>query len=251
MLIFLALSVCGSEAVPLPNTIPSILPRSNSSITIVTQGWTPSGVGRGTIDIVWTCLITIFLCSWSLICLQVPSEKDTPPSVLWRRAWLTCLCGLGPEFMFQLALGQWISARQSVKDFHEAGFPKWTIKHAFYADSGGFKLHTADNFTIPVDAKQVLYLIEHDYINCPTTTVEEIDDKNKVDMILRFLSSAQTLWFCVVVIARAAQNLVITGMELTTAAFILCSFATSFCWRNKGADVTLSVQLETKSKEIS
>ncbi|KUJ17412.1 uncharacterized protein LY89DRAFT_684463 [Mollisia scopiformis] len=249
ILILLAFQVHGFYAVPIPNATCTLPPSSNSSLSL-TQGWTPSASGRGTIDIVWSCAVTMFLCSWSVLCLQVPSEKDTRFDILWRRCWLTFLCALGPEFTLQLAMGQWSSARQSVKDFHASGFTEWTMKHAFYANSGGFKLRTPDDFTIPIDAKQLLYLINHNYIAYPTLSVQDIEDKNKVDLLLRLISNAQTIWFCITVVARGAEGLVITGMELTTAAFILCSFGTSFCWWNKGADVAVSVKLETTSTMV-
>ncbi|KAH9215571.1 hypothetical protein DL95DRAFT_425000 [Leptodontidium sp. 2 PMI_412] len=139
---------------------------------------------------------------------RIPAKTDSHFDILWRRAWLTALCALGPEFTFQLALGQWSSARQSCRDFHAAGYNKWTMKHAFYADSGGFFLYKPDFKPVPIDAKQLLYLTEHKYT----------------------ISVGQILWFSVTVIGRRAQGLFVSGLELTTAAFILCSFGTSFCW---------------------
>jgi hypothetical protein len=126
------------------------------------------------------------------------------------------------------------------------------MKHAFYVDSGGFFLHTPDFKPIPIDAKQLLYLINHKYVDYPTLSEEDIDDKNKVDILLRLISVAQVLWFSVTVIARGVQGLVITGMELTTAAFILCSFGTTYCWWNKAADVIVpgSLYTETTMAEI-
>ena len=68
---------------------------------------------------------------------------------------LPALFALGPEFTFQLALGQWQSARQSVRDFHASKFPDWTMKNAFYAESGGFLLRTFIFKPIPIDARQL------------------------------------------------------------------------------------------------
>lgn len=231
-----------------PILYPRILHAVSSNATEeITTGWTSSPNNRGTIDIIWSCIVTMFLCSWSVLCLQIPSKRDTKFDLLWRRAWLTALCALGPEITMQLALGQWSSARQSVRDFHASEFTDWTMKHAFYADSGGFFLHTPDFKPIPIDAKQLLYLINHKYIKYPTITEQDIDDKNKVDILLRIISVGQTIWFSATMFARAAQGLVITGMELTTAAFILCSFGTTFCWWNKGADVTTPIPLVTET----
>ncbi|RFU24880.1 hypothetical protein B7463_g11462, partial [Scytalidium lignicola] len=222
-------------------------PAHIASTQASTQGWTPSPNGRGSIDIIWSCVVTMFLCSWSALCLQLPSRTDSQFDILWRRSWLTALCALGPEFTFQLALGQWCSARQSVRDFHASGITSWTMKHAFHADSGGFFLRTPDFREIPIDAKQLLYLINHQYIKDPELTENDIDGKNRVDVLLRLISIGQILWFCVTLIARGAQGLFITGMELTTAAFILCSFGTTFCWWNKGADIAVPETLTSET----
>jgi hypothetical protein len=121
------------------------------------------------------------------------------------------------------------------------------MKHAFYADSGGFFLCTPDFKPIPIDAKQLLYLINNEYIEYPNFTEKEIDDKNKMDVLIRFVSVAQILWFTVTIIARGAEGLVVTGIELTTAAFVLCSLGAIFCWWNKGADVGVPEKLYTKT----
>jgi hypothetical protein len=102
------------------------------------------------------------------------------------------------------------------------------MKHAFYANLGGFFLCTLDFKPIPLDAKQLLYLINCKYINYPVYTEKEIDDKNKMDVLIRFVSVIQILWFTVITIARAAEGLVITGLELTTAAFVFCSLGAIF-----------------------
>lgn len=48
-------------------------------------------------------------------------------------------------------------------------------------------------------------------------------------------------------IARAAQGLVITGLELTTAAFILCSLGVTYCSWGKGADITVPEIITTST----
>ena len=201
------------------------------------QGWTPQPNGRGTWDIIWSCGLTMFLCSWSILCLNVPGPEDTRFKVLRRKLYLTALGFLGPEFTFQTALGQWRSARQSTRDFHASGYTQWTVRHAFFADMGGFILHTRDWKPFPIDAKQLHYLITNGYVSFPTLDQRIIADKNKVDGLLRIITLCQILWFIVNISGRAAQNLAITCGELTTAAFIICGVGTSFCWAYKPADL--------------
>ncbi|KAH8594340.1 hypothetical protein B0O99DRAFT_652886 [Bisporella sp. PMI_857] len=240
----LALLVASLNALPISD-VDSAEPLATNTTDTLSVGWVSSSPTRGTVDIIWTCTITMFLCSWSVQCMQIPGKEDSRFDIIWRRCWLTALCALGPEFTFQLALGEWASARQSVNDFHASGLSHWSMKHAFFADSGGFFLCTPDFKPIPIDAKQLLYLVNRKYIECPMLSKKMIDDKNKMDVLLRFLTIAQTIWFIATVIARHEQGLVVTGMEVTTAAFILCSFGTTFCWWHKGADVVMPEMLTT------
>lgn len=71
----------------------------------------------------------------------------------------------------------------------------------------------------------------------PKLTKRDISDKNKIDGVLRFITICQTLWFVINISARAGQNLAIATAELTTGAFVLCTYATMFCWAHKPADI--------------
>ena len=167
---------------------------------------------------------------------------------------MTALAFLGPEFIFQIALGQMVSARQSVRDFRAAGYDhnRWTMTHAFYADMGGFLLKPRDWVEFPIDAKQLHYLVTKGYTKIPEISRSEIADKNKVDGLLRFLTLCQILWFIINMAGRASEHLVITCGELTTAAFIVCSIGTTLCWLHKPADVVTSetIEIEASMSEI-
>lgn len=158
-----------------------------------------------------------------------------------RKLWLVGLAMAGPEFVFQSSLGQWCSARRSIKLFRSLGITDWTIAQGFYLDMGGIMLRTVDFPDIPIDARQLHYLISRGYV-CyadvePFVDARNIEQKNKVDSLVRVFTIVQTLWFVVTVAARAVQGLAITTLELTTLAFIICSLGTFFCWYHKPADV--------------
>ena len=244
ILIFLTLHVIIASSKPLAiRTNPT---QANHNETFQPkQGWTPSPDGRGTWDIVYGCGLTMSLCSWSILCLNVPGPKEKWLKVTLRKLGLTVIGFLGPEFIFLSALGQWYSARCSVTDFHASGYTQWTMSHAFFADMGGFVLRTGDDCSFPVDAKQVHYLVTKGHIKYPELDKRIIADKNKVDGLLRLITVCQTLWFVVSVSGRAYQHLTITCGELTTAAFIVCSMATTFCWYHKPADLKTSEVIKT------
>ena len=229
------------------NSTSSVLP-SNATTASSNTGWTPQPDGRGTMDIIWSCAFAMFLCSWAILCLNVPGPDDTSLGMFHRRLWLTALAFLGPEFILQIALGQWLSARRSVKDFHASGYTQWTMSHAFFADMGGFVLQTRDWVPFPIDAKQLHYLILKGHVEYPTITKQKIKDKNKVDHLLRLITIVQIFWFVLNTLGRAIQHLAITCLELTTAAFIVCSLGISICWFHKPADIMTAETIESNSR---
>jgi hypothetical protein len=83
-----------------------------------THGWVPQPDGRGTLDILSSCLITIFLCCWTSVCANIPGRSDTLMERFWDKLNLACLGIMGPEFLFTLAMAQWISAQHSVEVSH-------------------------------------------------------------------------------------------------------------------------------------
>ncbi|ERF70383.1 hypothetical protein EPUS_05202 [Endocarpon pusillum Z07020] len=169
--------------------------------------------------------------------VNVPNPRSTNSQILMRKLYLVALCVIAPEIIFQAVLGQWLSSHRSVKLFCEAGHPDWNMRHGFYADMGGFHLQCPDWKSFPVDAKQLHYLVVHKYVEYPQLQDSHIQDKNKVDGMLRLITFIQALWFIANVIGRASQGLAITVLELSTSAFVIFSVATAICWMRKPADV--------------
>lgn len=153
------------------------------------------------------------------------------------------MCALGPEFLLFLAIAQWESASRSLHEFHRLGHTEWSMKHAFFADMGGFVLSTGDGVTFPLTAKQLHYLLVEGYIKEAVfeqkvmLSKRVIDDKNKTDSLVRALTILQILWFVVNCIARVAQALTVTTLELTTLGFIVTTVAVSFFWAHKPSDI--------------
>ncbi|PQE17816.1 hypothetical protein CJF31_00005565 [Rutstroemia sp. NJR-2017a BVV2] len=190
----------------------------------------------------------MILCSWSILCLNIPDPDETLVQSICRRTWLTALGFLGPEFILQAALGQWASAKQSVKDFKDAQIGEWEMTHAFFSNAGGFVLKPANSETVvPLNARQLLYLVKKNRItlDSPEEIKKTIKDRNKSDGILRAITLIQTTWFVINFITRLIEHLPVSGLEITTVAFMFCALGTSICWWNKPADVTTSIILES------
>ena len=117
------------------------------------------------------------------------------------------------------------------------------MKHAFFADMGGFMFRTNDDVKFLLDGKHILWLLEHQAIS--VTQFERdflqysklIDDKNKSDVFVRVIAVAQALWFCINIIARGVQKLTVTTLETTTIGIIVDSILAYYIWRHKPANV--------------
>lgn len=232
-------------------------------MTALLYGWVPQPNGRGTLDIIQNCLLTIFLCSWSVLFLNLPANGYTDYKLLKTKLRWMLFTILFPEMMTGIAAEQWRSARQSVKSFHglrqrweeslqsESACENktslvrntaalkccpWTMRHAFFADMGGLHLQCEDFVPFPIDSQQLLYLVEKEHVPYPDLKIEAIWDKNKADGFARALTLVQITWFFVQCVGRSVQHLDLTTFELSTLSFIFCTTITFFFWRHKPLD---------------
>lgn len=160
---------------------------SNSTNDEGTRGWVAQSNDRGTFDIVVSCAITIFLCIWTTVCVNVPAPERGTWSIFRDRLYMFYLGLAGPEIILWLAAGQYCSARVSVKLFSKSNLADWTIKHAFLADMGGIHLQVPDVKSFPINGKQLHFLVTNNYIAYPKITTTEINDKNKSDGLSRYM----------------------------------------------------------------
>ena len=232
----------------------------------LTHGWIPQPDGRGTLDIVQSCLVTLFLCSWSVLFLNIPAEREGALGFLAKKArWMLFTVSF-PEVLTGIAAEQWRSACQSVEDFSQLAHQwesasasensenlsrfrnsPWTMRHAFFADMGGLLLDCPDFTPFPVDGHQMLYLVEKNYLDYPDVREITIRDKNKADGFARALMLVQIAWFSIQCIGRGVQHLALSTFELSTLAFIFCTMNTFFFWRHKPLDVETPILLRCKT----
>ena len=208
------------------------------------QGWIEQPNYRGTFDILWTSLITIIISTYTMLCLNVPVQKDSNLRLVGRRLLWMFLGIIGPEFVLIYAAGQWSRAKWSAKAFKEE-HPEWHMRHAFFADMGGFVLHTRDEIVFPVNAIQLRWLVRHKYVEFPKITRRELWDKSKQDTFTKVITAFQVDYMIIQCAARAAQRLTITTLELNVLAIVVCSLMTSYAWLHKPADVSTPTHIHT------
>jgi hypothetical protein len=218
---------------------------SHSTVSKVrVQGWVEQPSYRGTFDILWVSLVTIGISTYTMLCLNVPAPKDTYIRLVGRRVLWMLLGIIGPEFVLTYAAGQWSRAKWSVNAFKD-NHPEWHMRHAFFADMGGFVLHTEDGLTFPLNAIQLHWLVRHKYVEFPKITRREVWDRSKQDTFTKVITAFQVGYLIIQCSARAAQKLTITTLELNALAIVVCSLMTTFAWLHKPADVSTPVHLYT------
>ncbi|KAK3316956.1 hypothetical protein B0H66DRAFT_308132 [Apodospora peruviana] len=200
-------------------------------------GWVSTPNVRGTRDIIISSFATIWLCTWTCLCLNIPPKdrRGHLHVILYKLRWQIFTI-LFPEVLVATAAEQWLSARQSVAAFHRLGYSKWTIRHGFFADMGGIMVEPVDTLPFAVDSQQLAYLVENKYLRMPDIPLEELKSLNKADGLSRIVTLAQMAWFCMSCAARGAQGLGFCTLEATTLAFILCTLHTFFFWYYKPLD---------------
>ncbi len=94
---------------------------------------------------------------------------------------------------------------------------------------------------------QLKYLVQGGYLSLPAISKKEIWDKSKADKFAKTVAILQTTWLATQIIARAAQHLPITPLELFSLALSLTSLSTQWFWLNKPLDVASPTALTMKT----
>ena len=127
---------------------------------------------RGTMDIIWTCVALLSLCTWTIQHLMVPVQKEYTKVSAIRKLWGKVsfnytklkwmgLCIGGPEYILGKALTEYLAAYDSRRQFKEWFAAQdsrrnldgslarnteeqlediWTTAHGFFANMRGFVL---------------------------------------------------------------------------------------------------------------
>ena len=88
-------------------------------------------------------------------------------------------------------------------------------------------------------------------IEFPNVTVDEIEDRSKSDGFSKMIAVGQTLWFVAQCIARRAQHLDLTLVELLTLSLAVLNGLMYFLWWNKPLDVRCPVRVPLLDKSYT
>ncbi|KAH7091101.1 hypothetical protein FB567DRAFT_517958 [Paraphoma chrysanthemicola] len=218
------------------------------------QGWYSAPNYRGTLDIVWPCILTVFLCCWTAVHPNIPSPKSK-----WWHRYADRSIGLfvgvvAPEMIIYFALEERSQATKSVKKMSPIiGADNWSVSHAFNCRMGGFVIDVGSVDQEYSDSTHCGYINQESIALCfengricqdTWVTAKEICDKGKADNLIKALTVIQILWLVVQCIARVIQHLPLTTLELSTLAYIPCATLMYLLWWDKPYEVNVPTPVQ-------
>ncbi|KAH7336346.1 hypothetical protein BKA65DRAFT_506239 [Rhexocercosporidium sp. MPI-PUGE-AT-0058] len=227
------------------------------SSTTATVGWMSGPDGRGTISLVISCLLTLGLCVWSAMHLNIPPHDESTAET-WIRHIKWGLVGIfAPELVVFAAWRQHNSAKELHNQMNQhigASLQEktngiletrhtWTMVHSFYAGMGGFivqldapsedqgPLYIPGDQCLTLSARGIAFLARCGHL--PNIPEDDIVDKSKADGLAKSLVCLQAGWMVVQVIARVVLGLPVTLLEVNIIGHVFCALVIYILWWHK------------------
>jgi hypothetical protein len=227
-------------------------------------------------DIIWSCVTTIFACTWLTLHPNIPppvNKKDmnvrekcsSAIKIFLKHQILPfTVTFMAPEWVLAWAMQQRIVASQIAKEgnanirsnyseqySHTTMGRLWTRAHGFFVIMGGFHAYTRDDSRIekhltgkpwyPLDQKTVMEKVQKEETELPLE--EEIQDKSKTDWLAKTLVLLQNSWFMIQCIARGIAHLPLSELEVVTLAYTIMNVAIYTAWWDKPRNVNRPIRV--------
>ena len=198
----------------------------------ILHGWHSESHERGTWSILWGCLATIFICTWSVLHLNVPPRSASDLKRFTDKVILTLEAMIAPEFHLANAIEDTLHSRILKKQLNrhvdrQQKREAWSWTHVRFLLADGFTKTTEDDDVWdPLDSETIFNIPQE-----PRISKKELKSRSSTDWIANTLAVLQISWFGAQLLVRRIQHLHNTALEILTLAFIVCSlFTFGFCW---------------------
>ncbi|KAG2109821.1 hypothetical protein DEU56DRAFT_749915 [Suillus clintonianus] len=175
-------------------------------------------------NILLSCGVTLFACTWTAIHTNIPGMEEGRVAITSRRLFLMVAALIAPELMITWATRQFFSAQ-------------WTMTHGFFAWMGGFILYVDGKPRATRTPGELLRFVRDRSVDMPIISEAEIKDRSKGDGLSKAIALLQLAWFVVQLVARYGQNLPNTLLEIDTLAVAALTCVAYGLWWKKPKDV--------------
>ncbi|KAI9792974.1 MAG: Phosphate metabolism transcription protein [Peltula sp. TS41687] len=254
--------------------LPLTMMSSEFNSTDYASGWVQGPMGRGTWEILYSNVLTLGLCVFTAIHLNVDSVGTTELQYWLHKCKWVLITVLFPEITLYTAGKQWFTANRVRKKLNAQlnrfdleldglttnSLPRWrrsdlstqgvpadasrkkspcSMIYAHYVVMGGFVTdvsHLHDSLSrLTISSKGVAFLAKHGhFLRLPEVTIR---DKSKADLLSKALVCFQVTWQLIQTIARWATGIPLTLLEVHIFLHIACALAMYGLWVSKPLDV--------------
>ncbi|MCJ1379112.1 hypothetical protein MMC17_002212 [Xylographa soralifera] len=257
----------------------------NATSPDTTLGWVTASGGRGTIDILWSCLSTIFLCAWTVLHFDVPEPGKKTSSVVADKLQSALIVLLAPELLVVSAVQDLLEAKNNVLLLKRVGLEDCTLAHGFFLAMGGFYLRlpeasgSDDRYRMikygdlafladqgdmngftghydPVKQRHVevetaISISQMPWINeLRDVTKDRIDNCAKADPLTKIIGCTQALWILTQVLSRWSQGLAVTLLEIDTIAYVIFAVVAYVLWLQKPQDCSQPIVFDCSLPDL-
>jgi hypothetical protein len=210
----------------------------------IAPSWATTSNVRSTSDLLWTCVLTLTICIYTVIHINVPLPNETGWAYSLRKIKWGLSALLAPEIVLAAALQQWATARMLKRELnsnysrHNEGKPegvttkKFSMTYCFYVVMGGFVVDVSDihksHSMMTLRPLGIVHLAERGhFIEMPEKAIQ---DKSKADLLAKTLVCLQVMWMIVQCIGRKAQGLPISLLEIHVLVHVACALCIYALW---------------------
>jgi len=199
--------------------------------------------GRGTMGIIWSCLTTIFLSTWTSY------HMDFWDTSIKTKLYEVALVVVFPEVVAALALRETIDAWYFRKALRVLpGWERFSLKQAFLIQKGGVTLQSQnltnpDQFFDRARSGNILFR------QLPQNS--QIDARSKSDWVSKMIAICQALWFVSNTASRLVAGYEISLLEELTTAYVFCGLVMFISWLNCPQDVKEKFDLQTQDSQTT
>lgn len=233
------------------------------------HGWVSTDCGRGTSDILWSCLATIFLCVWTAMHLPVPYYRGQQPLSMRQKI---VRSGIGPavisiiapEFLAYTAFCELIKSWLGREVIRRLTQVDWTLTHNFFLDMGGICLRSPSGRYLQIGSEDVVIALEPSHSHSKQTkdppawvleltklTEDEVKDVAKSDTLSKLITCGQALWLVTQVVSRVCQHQAVTLLEVSTCAYVSCALLSYAAWWKKPQGCTSPIMITCSDDAMS
>lgn len=207
--------------------VPNILARNET----LEHAWVREPSGRGTWSILWSCLATIFICTWTVLHLNVPKPGHGRAYLQFRKiAWML-IALIAPEIVLFTSAEHLSDSRAMTRAWREKGDRGWTLTHAQFARAKGFYTSTSEGQIAVCHPNELTEHIIAGRIGGPPISENELKSRGASDSLIKLVAILQIICFALQTLFRAIGHDDITAIEIMTVAFVVCSiFTYGFFW---------------------